>query len=91
MSLLSWPRRVFSVVRQSPCNLLETGQKEPSISVVVRLRKALECDVDYLLEGPVALLLQRYAAVRCWMSKRLFVGLELPESPADGGRTLIPA
>jgi len=30
---------------------LEAGQKEPSISVVVRLRKALECPWDDLLEG----------------------------------------
>ena len=30
---------------------LEAGQKEPSINVVVRLRKALECAWDDLLEG----------------------------------------
>jgi transcriptional regulator with XRE-family HTH domain len=30
---------------------LEAGQKEPSISVVVRLRKALECAWDDLLDG----------------------------------------
>ena len=30
---------------------LEAGQNEPSISVVVRLRKALECAWDDLLDG----------------------------------------
>ena len=30
---------------------LEAGQKEPRISVVVRLRNALECAWDDLLEG----------------------------------------